>query len=58
MAAGVLFYGVGGDGMRDPARTPVIETYRFADDGVVPNSRLPLVVYRGALAAGNDRAGA
>ena len=34
-----------------------IETYRFADDGVVPNNpALPLVVYRGALAEGGDRA--
>jgi uncharacterized protein YjlB len=36
-----------------------VETYRFADDGVVPNNpALPLVVYRGALAANGDRAGA
>jgi uncharacterized protein YjlB len=36
-----------------------IETYRFADDGVVPNNpALPLVVYRGALAEGGDRAAA
>ena len=39
-------------------RAPVVETYCFADDGVVPNSRLPLVVYRGALPAGSDRAAA
>lgn len=31
--------------MQDP------ETYRFADDGRFPNSRLPLLVYRGALPA-------
>src|SRR5262245_48603087 len=37
-----------------PART--VETYRFADDGVVPNSRLPVVVYRAALPASGDRA--
>jgi len=30
-------------------RTPEVETYRFADDGAVPNSKLSLVVYRGAL---------
>ena len=36
-----------------------IETHRFADDGIVPNNpALPLVVYRGALPAGGDRAGA
>src|SRR5271156_5922837 len=36
-----------------------VETYRFADDGVVPNNPgLPLIVYRGALAADGDRAGA
>jgi uncharacterized protein YjlB len=34
-----------------------IETYRFADDGTVPNNpALPLVVYRGALAESSDRA--
>jgi len=44
--------------MSDSRHTPDIETYRFADDGVVPNSRLPLVVYRGALAVSGDRAGA
>ena len=36
-----------------------VETYRFADDGVVPNNpALPLVVYRGALAEGGDRGAA
>ena len=30
-------------------KTP--ETHRFADDGGIPNSRLPLLVYRGALPA-------
>src|SRR4051794_20776277 len=35
-----------------------VETYYFADDGVVPNSPLPLVVYRGALAPEGDRAAA
>jgi uncharacterized protein YjlB len=37
---------------------PVVETYRFADDGTVPNSPLPLVVYRGALPEHGDRAAA
>jgi uncharacterized protein YjlB len=27
------------------------ETYTFDDDGVIPNSRLPLLLYRGALPA-------
>ena len=35
-----------------------VEAYRFADDGVVPNNRLPLVVYRGALPDSGDRASA
>ena len=36
-----------------------IETHRFLDDGIVPNNpALPLVVYRGALPAGGDRAAA
>jgi len=35
-----------------------IETYHFADDGTVPNSALPLVVYRGALAESGERASA
>ena len=38
--------------------SPQVETYRFADDGVVPNNPLPLVVYRGVLAEGGDRAAA
>lgn len=33
-----------------------IETLQFADDGIVPNKPLPLVVYRGALGDGGDRA--
>ena len=33
-----------------------IETYRFADDGSIPNSALPLLVYRGALAGEGDLA--
>jgi uncharacterized protein YjlB len=44
--------------MSENPRAPVVETYRFADDGVVPNSALPLVVYRGALPDSGDRAGA
>ena len=35
-----------------------VETYHFADDGVVPNNRLPLVLYRGALSGEGDRAAA
>ncbi|MBV8493695.1 MAG: cupin domain-containing protein [Alphaproteobacteria bacterium] len=35
-----------------------VETFRFADDGTVPNNSLPLVVYRGALKDESDRAGA
>ena len=34
-----------------------IETYRFADDGQIPNSALPLLVYRQAL-TGDGLAGA
>lgn len=44
--------------MPNTPQPPVIETHRFADDGTVPNSRLPLVVYRGALPDNGDRAGA
>jgi uncharacterized protein YjlB len=45
--------------MSDTMRAPEIETYRFADDGIVPNNAaLPLVVYRDALAGGGDRASA
>src|SRR2546430_4111459 len=45
--------------MSDTNPAPTIETYRFADDGIVPNNpALPLVVYRGALPASGDRAGA
>jgi uncharacterized protein YjlB len=44
--------------MSETTHAPPIETYRFADDGIVPNNAvLPLVVYRGAL-DGGDRAGA
>jgi uncharacterized protein YjlB len=42
--------------MTDTPQPPAIETYHFADDGTVPNSRLPLVVYRGALPDSGDRA--
>jgi uncharacterized protein YjlB len=42
--------------MGDAPRIFEVETYRFADDGTVPNNRLPLVVYRGALADDGDRA--
>ena len=45
--------------MSDMQEALGVETYRFADDGVVPNNPgLPLIVYRGALAKGGDRAGA
>jgi uncharacterized protein YjlB len=36
--------------------TFTLETHVFADDGTVPNSALPLVVYRGALPDSGDRA--
>jgi uncharacterized protein YjlB len=42
--------------MTDTAQNPRIETYHFADDGTVPNNTLPLVLYRGALPGGGDRA--
>lgn len=42
--------------MTDALHTPPIETFIFADDGAVPNSALPLVVYRGALPDTGDRA--
>ena len=45
--------------MNGSGKTPTVETYRFADDGVVTNNPvLPLVVYRRALAEGGDRAAA
>ena len=45
--------------MSSSDKAPTVETYRFTDDGVVPNNpALPLVVYRGALAEGGDRAAA
>jgi uncharacterized protein YjlB len=41
------------------SQRPSVETYHFADDGIVPNNpSLPLVLYRGALGAEGDRANA
>ena len=42
--------------MRDAEQRFTIEALRFTDDGTVPNNRLPLVVYRGALGAEGERA--
>ena len=43
--------------MSGATETPVFETHRFLDDGVVPNNpALPLVHYRGVLPEGDDRA--
>jgi uncharacterized protein YjlB len=43
--------------MSGATETPVFETHRLLDDGVVPNNpALPLVHYRGVLPAGGDRA--
>ena len=43
--------------MSGATETPVFETHRFLDDGVVPNNpALPLVHYRGVLPEGGDRA--
>jgi uncharacterized protein YjlB len=45
--------------MVDKADAPMIEQHLFADDGRVPNNpRLPLIVYRGALATGPGAAAA
>ncbi len=45
--------------MVDKADAPIIEEHLFADDGRVPNNpRLPLIVYRGALATGPGAAAA
>jgi hypothetical protein len=49
---------VKGAGMNNEQKTPIVETHRFAENGTVPNSRLPLVVYRGALPDDGDRAAA
>jgi uncharacterized protein YjlB len=38
------------------ALSPSIETHLFADDGIVPNNSLPLVLYRGALGSEGDLA--
>ncbi len=38
------------------ALSPSIETHFFADDGVIPNNALPLVLYRGALGSEGDLA--
>jgi len=42
-----------------PGRAPDVRTHLFADDGVFPNSRLPVLVYRrvivGAEAAGFEQ---
>jgi uncharacterized protein YjlB len=38
------------------ANSPSIETHFFADDGTVPNNRLPLVLYRGGLGHEGDLA--
>jgi uncharacterized protein YjlB len=40
--------------LRSPMPTPTIETAHFADDGRVPNNRLPVIVYRGAIAPDAD----
>ncbi|HEX3954603.1 MAG TPA: cupin domain-containing protein [Stellaceae bacterium] len=44
--------------MSDMPQAPGVETYRFVDDGTVPNNRLPLVLYRGVLADSGERASA
>src|ERR1700722_783972 len=44
--------------MADKPPAPIVETYVFDDDGIVPNNTLPLEVYRGALPASGDRAAA
>ncbi len=45
--------------MSEMPQPPIVETYRFADDGIVPNNpALPLIVYRAALAHSGDRASA
>jgi uncharacterized protein YjlB len=36
------------------AGDPQIETARFMDDGRVPNSRLPVILYRGAIGTGGQ----
>jgi uncharacterized protein YjlB len=44
--------------MSETPQAPTVETLRFADDGIVPNNQLPLVLYRGVLPEGGDRAAA
>src|SRR6266404_6167985 len=44
--------------MGDSEKGLKVETHRFGDDGTVPNNPLTLVVYRGVLAEGGDRAAA
>src|SRR3954451_4586428 len=44
--------------MGDSEKGLKVETYRFDDDGAVPNNSLPLVVYRRVLAESGDRAAA
>src|SRR5256886_16629179 len=44
--------------MGDSEKGLKVETYRFNDDGTVPNNPLPLVVYRRVLAESGDRAAA
>src|SRR5204863_4522090 len=44
--------------MGDSEKGLKVETHRFGDDGTVPNNPLPLVVYRGVLVEGGDRAAA
>jgi uncharacterized protein YjlB len=43
------------DAMKIPARI-VVQAYRMPDDGLIPNSRLPLLVYPGALKQGQTEA--
>jgi len=44
--------------MSDKQHGLKVETYHLADDGTVPNNKLPLVVYRAALTDRGDRASA
>jgi uncharacterized protein YjlB len=48
----------GATAVSNTPQMPVVETHHFVDDGTVPNSPLPLVVYRGALPDSGDRAAA
>ena len=40
--------------LRSPMPAPTVETAHFSDDGRVPNNRLPVIVYRGAIAPDAD----